>query len=374
MKTNLLLTLIAAIGIGCSAQDNTAPGATPSAGGQAAGGQTLFGAQPGLGGQLGSGPAGGGQVGPGGQIGAGGQTAAGGQAAFSGQTASGGARITSGGAAGSSTGGSSQGGATGGGGALASGGFPGASGSNSAGGDPSNDAGSGGNPGSYHPCPTNGDPCKILPLGDSITYGVGDEGNAGYRGPLFADAVGAQQKVTFTGSLSNGPDTVLGQPFRKNNEGHSGWGISTVTQYSGGVAGIATVIPNPALALTSGGLPHVILLHIGTNDATSSTAAQMTDHLAGLIDKIVGAAPDALLVVAMIRPLAWATSVINSYNAAIPGLVQMRAANGKHVMIVDMNTGFTSTMIGSDGIHPNSAGYNFMASRWYSVIGPLLPN
>lgn len=236
-----------------------------------------------------------------------------------------------------------------------------------------NDGGSDGNPGNYRPCPANGLPCKVLPLGDSITYGVGDEGNGGYRGPLFAAAVAAQQSMTFTGSLSNGPDIVSGQLFPKNNEGHSGWGISTVTQYSGGVAGIATLIPIPAFATTSGGVPNVILLHIGTNDVGNSTAAQMSDRLAGLIDEIVAAAPEALLVVAEITPLAWATSTINSYNATIPGLVQARAAAGKHVMLADMNTGFTSTMIGSDGIHPNGMGYKFMADRWYSVIGPLLP-
>ena len=57
-----------------------------------------------------------------------------------------------------------------------------------------------------------------------------------------------------------------------------------------------------------------------------------------------------------------------------PGLVQQRAGAGKHITSVDMFTGFTpSSMLGSDNIHPNSTGYKFMADRWYSVIGPLLP-
>jgi lysophospholipase L1-like esterase len=30
-------------------------------------------------------------------------------------------------------------------------------------------------------------------------------------------------------------------------------------------------------------------------------------------------------------------------------------------------------MLGSDGLHPNATGYKFMADRWYSVIGGLLP-
>ena len=253
----------------------------------------------------------------------------------------------------------------------------GSGGTTSAGGTSGRDAGAGGGTGgaTYQPCPSDGTPCKILPFGDSITYGVNDEGNGGYRGPLFASAVAAQHKLTFTGSLSNGPSTVSGQTFPKNNEGHSGWGISEVTPYSGGNAGIATVIPSPAFSSGSGGVPNIILLHIGTNDSGSFTATQMTSDLTGLIDKIIANAPNALLVVAQIIPLGYGTNdVIKAYNQAIPGVVQQRAAAGKHIALVDMYTGFnTSTMLGSDNIHPSTTGYKFMADHWYSAIGSLLP-
>jgi lysophospholipase L1-like esterase len=225
----------------------------------------------------------------------------------------------------------------------------------------------------YQPCKSY--PCKILPFGDSITYGVGDEGNAGYRGPLFATIVAAGQKITFTGSLSNGPSTVSGQTFPQKNEGHSGWGIAQVTPYSGGNAGIVTVIPSPAFSSGSGGTPDIILLHIGTNDQGSLSASQMINDLKGLLDKIITNAPDALIVVAQIIPLGYGTNdVIRTYNQAIPGVVQERAAAGRHIVLVDMYTGFTtSTMIGSDSVHPNGAGYKFMADRWYSAIGSYLP-
>ncbi|HEY5088871.1 MAG TPA: SGNH/GDSL hydrolase family protein [Polyangia bacterium] len=274
------------------------------------------------------------------------------------------------GGAGRGTGGT--GGRGGSGGAAGAGGRGGSGGT--AGGGGGGSTGTGG-AASYNPCPAGGSPCKILPLGDSITYGVNDEGNAGYRGPLFASVVAAAQKITFTGSLSNGPTTVSGQTFPKNNEGHSGWGISEVTPYSGGAAGIATVIPSPAFNSGSGGLPNIILLHIGTNDSGSFTATQMTSDLTGLLDKIIADAPDALLVVAQIIPLGYGTNdVIKAYNQAIPGIVQQRAAAGKHIVLVDMYTGFnTSTMLGSDSIHPNTTGYTFMADHWYSVIGSLLP-
>jgi lysophospholipase L1-like esterase len=113
---------------------------------------------------------------------------------------------------------------------------------------------------------------------------------------------------------------------------------------------------------------------IGTNDVGNFTGAQMATQLGALLDKIITAAPDTLLVVAKITPVSWATSVVTAYNNAIPGLVQSRADAGKHVALADMNTGFnSSTMLSSDNLHPNSAGYAFMAAHWYGVIGPLLP-
>jgi lysophospholipase L1-like esterase len=211
-------------------------------------------------------------------------------------------------------------------------------------------------------------------LGDSITWGVGDEDKGGYRGPLFERIVAAQQQITFTGSVSNGASMISSQPFPRRNEGHSGWTISTPNGSSGQVAGISGLIPSPAFDTASGGSPHIILMMIGTNDANDSTAPQMADRLEALIDKIVGAAPDALLVVAKITPVPWAMSVVNGYNDAIEDIVQERAAAGKHVELADMNTGFmSSTMFVSDNLHPNRAGYEFMAGRWYDVIGSRLP-
>ena len=41
------------------------------------------------------------------------------------------------------------------------------------------------------------------------------------------------------------------------------------------------------------------------------------------------------------------------------------SAVGKHILIVDLNTGFdVSTMLSSDSIHPNQTGYNFTGDTW----------
>jgi lysophospholipase L1-like esterase len=192
---------------------------------------------------------------------------------------------------------------------------------------------------------------------------------------LFAAAVAAGQKLTFTGSMSNGPTMVSGQTFPRRHEGHSGWGIARVTPFSGNSAGIATLIPNPAFSSASGGVPEIILLHIGTNDATNFTAAQMQTDLRGVLDKIFAGAPNALVVLARIIPIGYDVNnaVVRTYNQALPGIVQDVAATGKHIQLVDMNMGFSASMFASDNIHPNTSGYKLMAERWHAAIGPLLP-
>jgi hypothetical protein len=339
-------------GAGGAAGRTTAGGGGSSSG---SGGSTA-----GSGGSAGQsgGAAGRGGVGSAGEAGAGGTPDGGGRAGQSGAGQGGGGQ----GGGGQGGGGATAGGASGASGARDGGGAAGSAGASREGGTdsvtdaPSLDSGSSG----FRPCPTNGDPCKILPLGDSITWGIQYDG--AYRVELFNRAVAAGQKITFTGSLSNGPDNVAGMPFPKNNEGHSGWTIAQVTG----------LVPTPAF----GTVPHVVLLMIGTNDIyASSGQSTMPDRLGALIDKIVVAAPDALLVVAKITPLSnmsW-NQTIATYNNAIPGILQPRAAAGKHVMLADMNTGFTSSMLSSDAIDPNKSGYDFMAGVWYTAISIVLP-
>jgi len=224
-------------------------------------------------------------------------------------------------------------------------------------------AAEGGGIGPYDPCPTGGGACKVLPLGDSITYGIQYAG--AYRVELFHDAQTAHQHITFVGdpSLANGPTMVDGVAFPQDNDGHSGW---TIDQ-------IATLVPSPALQTN----PDIVLLMIGTNDMYSQTqpVAQAPQRLAALIDGIISADAHALLVVAEITPLqnsTWEMQVQN-YNAAIPALVQARAAMGKHVALVDMHTGFvTATMLSSDGVHPNMAGYDHMGDVWYAAVKDVL--
>jgi lysophospholipase L1-like esterase len=196
--------------------------------------------------------------------------------------------------------------------------------------------------------------CRILPLGNSITDGIGMPG--GYRVELFSLSLESGFDIDYVGSLSNGPATVDGVPFPSAHEGHSGWTIQQINNIvNQGVVEIGA---------------DIILLHIGTNDMFSN-ASSAPGNLATLLDNIISRVPDSLLVVSNIIPLPSASSAVNQYNAQIPAIVESRAAQGANILFVDQFTGFPTSELG-DGVHPNQAGYARMAGKWFEAIDEYL--
>jgi lysophospholipase L1-like esterase len=213
-----------------------------------------------------------------------------------------------------------------------------------------------------------------MPLGDSITVGGGSTPPVGgYRVHLFQTTITNVDHVTFVGRMESGPTTVGGRPFPRQHEGYSGYTIEP----GGGRAGISSFVDGATATYQ----PHIILLKIGTNDVDiDHDLANAPTRLGALIDRITTGAPGALLVVANLVPTR--SDVLNArvraFNDAIPGLMQARAAAGKHVVAVDMYTAFVAdanykTTLLADTLHPNDAGYAVMAENWYAAIHPYLP-
>lgn len=235
-------------------------------------------------------------------------------------------------------------------------------------------SGAGGGSTAFNPCPPAGASCVIMPLGDSITDGVGSTAGGGYRVELFHDALQANQALTFVGSATdpNGPAMVDGTTFPRNHEGHPGYTIDD----SATTSGISPLV-DQAIAANH---PHIILLMIGTNDVNRDIdVANAPARLGALLDRMSNDAPNALMVVAKITPTPddGANSIIQTYNNAIAGIVQLRAENGKHVTMVDMYAAFTAranyeTALMNDFLHPNDAGYVVMGDVWYAAIQTYL--
>jgi len=329
----------------------SASGGTTGSGGHASGGAVGSGSGGSGSGGSASGGNGSGGSGSGGKAGANG-TGSGGTAS-GGATGSGGSGAggTAGGAAGGRAAGGRSGGGANGSGGSAAGGTNGTAGARGSGG-----ASAGANGTLYNPCPTNGDPCRILPVGDSITYGINYEGS--YRPELFHKAVMAGQKITYTGTLQNGPTMVDNMPFPRRYEATSGITIDGISMQ---------ITKNKTLDMPA----DIVLIHIGTNDMYMSDPGGAPDRLGKLIDQIATGLPNALICVAKIIPLQMSASNVTTYNNAIPGVVAQKVAQGKHVIVVDLNTGFPAGDM--DTVHPYQSGYEWMGDKWYAAIGSLFP-
>jgi lysophospholipase L1-like esterase len=139
------------------------------------------------------------------------------------------------------------------------------------------------------------------------------------------------------------------------NEGHPGALISQIATYA-----------NASLYLQ----PNIILLMAGTNDINNNDApATAPSRLGDLLDECISSCPNAVLLVAQLTPILDDDSQarVETFNAAIPGLVAERAGMGKKVLVVDMEK-YVSTGELMDGLHPNDDGYEGMARAWYDGI------
>ncbi len=191
---------------------------------------------------------------------------------------------------------------------------------------------------------------KIMPLGDSITFGTPERSYGGYRHALGTLLANDGYIVDFVGSQQSG-NKVIPDP---DNEGHSGW---TIGQIKSGV---------DANGWLETYQPDIILLHIGTNDIHRGNAASAPGNLSALLDDILARLPQTRVIVAQIIPFRWGPPDPDhqSYNAAIPGIV---VSKGPRVSMVDMRN-ILSKSDYADGLHPNAGGYDKMARAWETAI------
>ncbi|MFE7765884.1 ricin-type beta-trefoil lectin domain protein [Streptomyces sp. NPDC057438] len=195
----------------------------------------------------------------------------------------------------------------------------------------------------------SGTPLRVMPLGDSITWGVGSSTGNGYRGPLWNRLAADGHPLDFVGTGRSGS---MSDP---DNEGHSGYKIHQVA------------------ALTDASLtryrPNVVTLHIGTNDLNESyEVSTATARLRSLVDQVTVAAPDATVLVAslVVSTSGSEEQYRGAYNQAIPQIVRDAQSAGKRVAHVDMS-GLTAADL-ADALHPNDAGYQKMADAFHRGV------
>ena len=189
-------------------------------------------------------------------------------------------------------------------------------------------------------------PLRIMPLGDSLTWGKGSSDGSGYRVDLSSWLTLAGVDADFVGSQSNGSGPDL------DHEGHPGWRIAQID------AQVGTWVPQAA--------PDVILLDIGTNDLLRRDAvAEAPARLAALVDHLIELAPNARIVLAKLLVV---RTEFRTFNAA---LGHIAAARRGHVWLADMSG--ISPQETVDHVHPTDLGYREMAAESYRTLTAVVP-
>lgn len=207
--------------------------------------------------------------------------------------------------------------------------------------------------------PTPPGSVRIMPLGDSITYGAPEA--LSYRYYLGVMLKAAGYNTTFVGTLISAACTCQDglQPapdpttWNARNEGHSGYTASMIA------AGIAS------WASDASSHPDIVLLHIGTNQPSSSA------DVANIINALRSVNPSVKILLAKIIPEAlhdWA-----AYNASLVALAAQMTTAQSPITIVDQSQWIVPSDLQADGVHPTGSGDLKIAARWFVALQGVLP-
>jgi len=216
---------------------------------------------------------------------------------------------------------------------------------------------------------------RLMPLGDSITFGVegytGATGDlpvvnhaVGYRKILRDKLVAAGYMVDFVGPARAGWDAGLSDA---DHAGFPGWRASELaygrssSSYLGNIDSWLNANPVDA-----------VLIHAGTNDRTSNAGV-----LTPLLNKVQQWQDNHHAVEMYIASIVDqrrdggnARTHLDAFNAGVEALVSAynNATYVDQYGALDWQTDLSSYSVDSVGLHPNKNGYLKMANRWYASI------
>lgn len=199
-------------------------------------------------------------------------------------------------------------------------------------------------------------PVRIMPLGDSITYGVGEILDAnvitGYRQPLYEALVGAGHNIDFVGGRQTGQR--VSPPYDID---HQGIGGITDSEVANNVYSYLTA--NPA---------DIVLLHIGTNAPDTNPA-----DVEMILNEIDRYSTEVTVVLARIIDHKTHYQNVTVFNNNIQTMALNRIAQGDKIIIVDQEHALTYPDDMWDVVHPKNSGYGKMAAIWFNALNTIMP-
>lgn len=192
-----------------------------------------------------------------------------------------------------------------------------------------------------------------MPVGGSITQGVGSSNGSGYREELMRLLTKNNYTVEMVGSRNTGT---------MENNSHEGWRGFRVDE-----------INTKARKSVGNLLPNLFTVNAGSNDCLQDFRMNyFGDRVSDLLENLWMASPGSTVVLS--------TLVVNrdpeidariiSANQSLQKLVEKRVTEQRRIILADMYRpeGPSVEDLGHDGIHPDDLGYKKMAAIWYRAI------
>ncbi|KAI1129345.1 carbohydrate esterase family 3 protein [Nemania abortiva] len=194
---------------------------------------------------------------------------------------------------------------------------------------------------------------RVMPLGASITYGDPAEAASlgrGYRKYIRDYLRWQGWQVNMVGSRNYGQ-------FADNDvEGWPGFIIDNVTE--------------KARAAVPKYKPNLILLNVGTNDATRNIDVENAgERIKVLVRECFDLSPGVVVVLSTLLPNKNAPENVKTINGLYRNVVIDLLDEGLKIQLADMDDGFiTPDLLISDGTHPTIEGQRRMAAVWAQAI------
>ncbi|OUM60368.1 glycoside hydrolase family 11 protein [Piromyces sp. E2] len=219
---------------------------------------------------------------------------------------------------------------------------------------------------------------KIMPIGDSITFGLGEDG--GYRKYLYKLLKDDGYKFDFVGTQGEQSATVeidgKTYTYDDNHDAYSGFTmLQQPNSWSNDSGLYEKLIKKDAVKMQ---YPDVILLLIGTNDMTASREMKPCENdLHSLLDYFYRANKEVTVLLGSIpefREYGGTAEKVANYNSVVQKVAKDYASEGKNVKFVDIHGALNGMKdIGEDKLHPSGKGYEKIAKAWYKALKKVLP-
>ena len=197
----------------------------------------------------------------------------------------------------------------------------------------------------------------LMPLGGSVTYGVGSSHGNGYRQFLREMLLADGYRVLFVGSRRSGSMS------NGENEGWRGYRLDQIDQRARG--SVPTLLPN------------VFTINAGSNDCIQDFQIEgFGQRMDNMLEYLWQTTPTSAVILStlLVNADKQVNSRVSRVNDQLRELARVKASKQRNIVLADMNCGQGPQLEDLvDGTHPNDEGYKKMASIWFDAIRQTAP-